>query len=143
MKTKLIVAVGISLLVALAVVWAQPRQSAPGREFMRQKLDHAQSVLEGITMEDFDLVIAHARRLRAMSDEATWRTFENPEYIRESELFRRQVDAMVKAARDRNLDGVTLAYTKVTFSCVECHKYIRNRKVGLNQFRPTPTTKDL
>src|SRR5580765_8041746 len=103
MKMKLIAAAGIALLVALAVVWAQPRQSSPAREFMRQKLDHAQSVLEGITMEDFDLVVAHARKLSVMSDQASWRTFENPDYIQQSELFRRNVAALISAARDHNL----------------------------------------
>ena len=94
-------------------------------------------------MEDFESIAIHARKLRAMSDQAGWRTFENPDYVQQSEIFRRQVDALVKAARERNLDGATLAYTKITFSCVECHKYIRGRKVGFNQFQSPSISKNL
>ena len=98
---------------------------------MREKLDHAQSVLEGITLENFDLIAGNAAKLAALSQEAGWHASDTPEYAQHSAIFRRNVEALKRAARERNLDGATLAYTKMTFNCVECHKYLRNRKMAL------------
>ncbi|MBI3415814.1 MAG: hypothetical protein HY043_10950 [Verrucomicrobia bacterium] len=129
-------AVLVSLLLWVGAS-APPKTSSPTKEFMRAKLGHSQSVLEGLALEDFNLVLNHARRLGAMSREMSWRAFDNPDYAQHSENFRRSVDALTKAATDHNLDGATLAYFKVTLSCVECHKYVRGKKVAdLNPPRP-------
>jgi hypothetical protein len=120
----------VCLATLIATLCAQPQRYSPTKEFMRQKLEHSKRVLEGITMEDFALIAKHARKLRAMSLEASWRTFENPDYLRHTESFRRTVDALAVAADEQNLDGATLAYVKVTMSCVECHKFVRGKKVA-------------
>lgn len=116
--------------VCLAILSAQPQNYSPGKEFMRQKLEHSKQALEGITMQDFALVAKHARKLRAMSQEAGWGSADNPDYLRHTVSFRRAVDALAAAADQRNLDGATLAYVKVTMSCVDCHKFIRGKKVA-------------
>ena len=109
---------------------AQSRRSRVTKEFMRDKLELSQQVLEGLAMEDFDLITAKASKLSAMTQEADWRAFENPDYDRYSSDFRRHVEAVRKAAEARNLDGATLAYVKMTMSCVECHKFVRGKKVA-------------
>jgi cytochrome c556 len=79
----------------------------------------------------------HGKRLRprhgAVSKAATWQAFQNPDYERFSQDFRRNVDALTKAARDNNLDGATLAYVKVTMSCVECHRFVRGKLVACRE----------
>jgi len=127
-----------ALLVVLAVivgsgasaVRAQTRGKRAPREFMRDKLALSQQVLEGLVTEDFDLIIAKASKLSAMTQEADWRVFENPDYERYSAEFRRHVDSLKRSAENRNLDGATLAYTKSTQSCIECHKFVRGRKLA-------------
>jgi hypothetical protein len=126
MKRPLIIgAAGIAL--ALGSLFAQSQKALPTKELMRQKLEHSQSVLEGLALENFELVANHARKLSALSLEAGWRALDDPEYARQSDSFRRNVTALAKAAADRNLDGATLAYVRVTLSCVECHKFVRGR----------------
>jgi hypothetical protein len=120
----------VAVLFALGSLLAQPKSLSPTRQFMRQKLEHTQRVLEGISLEDFELVAKHARKLSAMSQEASWRAFDNPEYVRFSDSFRRDVNALNKAAADHNLDAATLAYVKMTMGCVECHKFVRGKKVA-------------
>lgn len=127
-------------IITLAL-WAQPRSITPTQAMMRQKLDHAQSVLEGITMNDFSLVRNHAAKLGAISQEAGWRAYDTPEYAQQSILFKRNVDALLKAGKEESLEGATLAYTKMTFSCVECHRYIRTRRVALTEFSESAETK--
>jgi hypothetical protein len=83
----------------LTATFAQSKRNQAAKEFMREKLALSQRVLEGIATEDYDLVIAKGTRLSAMTKEADWRLFENPDYDQQSVLFRRQVDTLVKAAQ--------------------------------------------
>lgn len=140
MKTKAI------LLVLLLVVGgglgaglAQSKRNRAAKEFMRDKLELSQRLLEGIATENYDLIIAKASRLSAMTKELDWRVFENPDYEQQSVLFRKEVDALTKAAKDKNLDGATLAYVRTTMSCVDCHKLVRGKLVAqLNVPLTTP-----
>lgn len=104
---------------------------------MRDKLELSQRLLEGLATEDYGLIIAKGSRLSAMSQEASWRMFENPAYEQQSFTFRRHMDSLVKAAKDRNLDAATLAYVRVTMSCVDCHKLMRGKLVvSADDFQP-------
>ncbi len=131
MKTRiLLLAIMLAVAAGFSVTAAQSRRNRAAKEFMRDKLELSQQALEGITMEDFDLLIAKGTKLSAMTKEADWKMFENPDYDQQSRLFRRQVDSMVKAAKDKNLDAATLAYVRMTMSCVDCHKLVRGKLVA-------------
>lgn len=131
MKLKLILlAVALALATGLALSQAQSRKSRATKEFMRDKLELAQRVLEGLSMEDYQLIEAKAVKLSAMSQQTDWQVFENPDYVQHSATFRKNCDAMAKAARDKNLDGATLAYVRMTMSCVDCHKFVRGKLVA-------------
>lgn len=130
-KTRLMLFASI-LLIAVLTVWSQFQSVESSKILMRQKLDDAQRVLEAISLENFELLATHAGKLRKLSEQPSWNLYDTAEYAEQSLIFKRNVDALTKAAKDRNLDAATLAYTKVTFSCVECHKYIRGRKTLSN-----------
>jgi len=98
---------------------------AAHREFMRKKLDSAQSVLEGLALEDFRLVTKGATELKAASSAAEFNAIKDGHYNAYATKFRRTTEKMERAAREKNLDGATLAYLDMTLSCVECHKYVR------------------
>ena len=130
MKTKLLVmAIGV-LAIGVTLSLAQSRRSRAAKEFMRDKLELSQKILEGVVTEDWDLVTAKGTKLSAMTKEADWRLFENPDYELQSQTFRRHMDSLVKAAKDKNLDAATLAYVRVTMSCVDCHKLVRGKLVA-------------
>ena len=97
---------------------------------MRDKLELSQRVLEGIVTEDYDLIIARGTKLSAMTKEADWRLFENPNYEQQSVTFRRHVDSLLKAAKSKDSDAATLAYVRMTMSCVDCHKLVRGKLVA-------------
>jgi cytochrome c556 len=132
MKTKrLLLTILLAAATAgLSVAFAQSKRSRAAREFMRDKLELSQSVLEGLATEDYDLIIAKGTKLSAMSKEADWRVFENPDYDQQSVIFRRHVDSLVKTAKGKDVDAATLAYVRVTMSCVDCHKLVRGKLVA-------------
>ena len=130
MKTKLLSIVTGVLAIGLTLGLAQSRRSRAAKEFMRDKLELSQKVLEGVAIEDWDLVIAKGTKLSAMTQEADWRVFENPNYDAQSKAFRQHVDSLVKAAQKKDLDAATLAYVRMTMSCVDCHKAVRGKLVA-------------
>lgn len=129
-RTELVIALGIAVAVigpavaTLAQTATQPDQVAP---FMRIKLTHSQDVLEGLAVEDFDLIDRGAQQLSLTSEDASWQVLQTEDYARMSADFRRSCDRLREAARGKNLDGAALAWMEVTMKCVQCHKYIRDR----------------
>jgi len=131
MKTRLLLlSVALAVIGTLSAAFAQSKRSRAAKEFMRDKLDLSQRVLEGLATEDYDLIVAKGTKLSAMSKQADWRVFENPDYEQQSTIFRWHVDSLVKAAKNKNLDAATLAYVRVTMSCVDCHKLVRGKLVA-------------
>jgi hypothetical protein len=94
--------------------------------FMRKKLEASQSLLEGLAVEDFDMIALGARQLHTTSAAAEFMVINDPMYAQHADEFRRIVAKLQKAAKEKRLDGATLAYVDMTMSCVECHKYVRN-----------------
>lgn len=134
MRTILIATVAAVVLMSTAswLTRAEDRQPAPARpnqvrEFMRAKLNHSQRVLEGLTLQDFDLVAKHAQELSLLSEAAQWQVLQTPEYLHRSQEFRRVADRLTAAAREKNLDGATLSYVELTMECVQCHRYLRGK----------------
>ena len=119
-----------AVLVILMGALAQPLKPTRAKEFMREKLEHSQKVLEGITLEDYQLILVHSQKLSAMSQNAGWKMFQDPEYVEHSAFFRRYADTLTRAAKERNLDQATVAYLGMTMNCVECHKFVRSRRVA-------------
>jgi hypothetical protein len=117
-------------------IWAIMATAAPHheglttKEFMREKLSHSQKALEALALEDFSTLAQQSKKLSAMTQEATWQVFQNPDYAQHSATFRRHANALTKAAQDKNLDAATLAYVRLTMSCVDCHKFVRGKVVA-------------
>lgn len=104
--------------------------SREGTDFlMRQKLELSQQLLRGLVLEDFPLMRTNATRLGRLSEMTGWQVRNTPEYTGFSAEFRRAADELAYAAGEKNLDGATLAYTQLTYSCVSCHKYMRGRSI--------------
>jgi hypothetical protein len=98
------------------------------KDLMRQKLNYSQGILEGLTLEKFDLIVTNAALLRNLSVTNVFSMTGNQDYRARSTNFFRSVDSLINAARDQNLERATEAYTHVTRSCVECHKMFRREQ---------------
>jgi len=116
-------------LLAAAVV---AQESAPKADavadFMRAKLGHSQRVLEGLSLEDYDLIARGAQELALASQASSWQVLQTEEYARQSGEFRRSCDSLRNAAKAKNLDGAALAWMEVSMKCIQCHKSVRDQK---------------
>lgn len=120
-------------IVAVAFQWNQvPAKPAeePVERFMQQKLTHSQDVLEGLVTEDFDQIGKAAAQMRTLSQAAEWQVLKTPSYELFSREFQSACDQLEEAAKENNTDRASLAWMKVTMTCLSCHKHVRNAKVA-------------
>lgn len=122
---------GLSLMTITAQT-EKPQTEKPTPPFMRQKLDYARGVLEGITLENFGLVATNAQLLRNMNLTNTFsglgETVGHVDYRRNVTNFQARVDSLIKAANEKSLERATAAFTFVTRECVTCHKDFRKEQ---------------
>lgn len=129
MKRTIIVALVIAAVLA---VWGSLKAAdSRTKAAMRLKLEYAQKVLEGIALEDFELIAFNAEKLKAISQSAEWQHRKSAEYQRHTGDFTRQAEALVKAAERKNVDAATVAYFQLTVSCVGCHRHLRGTEQAL------------
>jgi cytochrome c556 len=127
---KLIAFYGVVFFGMIAVPFGQPKVPVATKEFMREKLEHSQKLLGALATEDYFTLGKISQRLSAMTQEVDWRAFQNPDYTQFSANFRTHVNALSKASKEKNVDAATLAYVRMTMSCVDCHKFVRGRLVA-------------
>jgi cytochrome c556 len=138
-RLLLILAAGVVVACWLASTVHSQKPAADVKDFMRAKLMHMEKVLEGVTTEDYDLIRKNANQLTLLSHAASWRVLETPAYRDYSAEFRRSTEAIVEAAKKKNLDGAALAYVDTTMKCVTCHKYVRSVRMARFDTPPRDT----
>ena len=114
-----------SLIAARDTDVVQAQQTRPSA--MALKLSLTQELLEKITMEQFSSIEETSNQLLKVSANAAWAQSRTEEYDLFASDFIRRVEQMREAARDGNLASVTLNYTSLIQTCVECHDAVRRR----------------
>ena len=100
------------------------------RHFMRQKLKHAHDTLDGLCTDDLELVASAAAKMVDMSRASDWVVIQGPVYAQHSAEFREACAQLEKVAKEKNSDGASLAYLRVTMSCMSCHKFVRSVRIA-------------
>lgn len=127
-----ITAVMAALLFGSGVVLCAPQDQEQDFDteispFMQRKLDDSRDIVSGLALEDFETIGKSAQDLMLLSQEADWQVLTTPEYLKMSGEFRDAAERLRDCAKDKNIDGATLAYFEVTLSCVRCHKHVREQ----------------
>jgi hypothetical protein len=102
----------------------QPKDNA-GSLWMKQKLVASQHLLAGLTMADYPAIEKNAQSMIAVGYLEKWIRADTPEYQTMLRDFLYANKSLTLAAREKNLDGATVAYLQLTLSCVNCHKVVR------------------
>lgn len=95
------------------------------QSLMRQKLNHAQRLLEALSIGDYMRIQSSAEELQRISLEARWTQPQSPQYAEYGEYFRSALERIVSSAEDQNIDAAALNYVQVVLTCVQCHKVVR------------------
>src|SRR5262249_24607497 len=99
------------------------------RPSMRQKLEHAQLLIEGLANEHFDMVRDNARALRYLVGDALWRVTPNRTYVRYSGEVASIAEDLERRANEKDLNGATLSYIRPIMNCVNYPKFVRNNRI--------------
>lgn len=114
----------------------QPQSiSTKVRPLMQMKLDRTKAILEGLTLENYDLIASNARSLKLLSMESGWNVIQTKEYANQSRDFRRTAELIAEAAEEKNVTRATLGYVTLTVRCVECHSYMRKARSELTKLK--------
>ncbi|MDX1969592.1 MAG: hypothetical protein SFV23_20625 [Planctomycetaceae bacterium] len=96
---------------------------------MREKLDAAALILEGICTEDDQAILRGSGTLSdSMSKPELFEVFTDAEYREFNREFRDTARRLGEAAKNKNFDQATLRYVDVTLACVECHNHVRAKR---------------
>jgi cytochrome c556 len=118
----------VALTTSLFAQNATPARRSATVDFMRQKLNYSQGMLEGIVLEKYDLVLTNAALLRSMNLTNAFVKVGNPDYRADIADFQKRVDRLINAAKEQKLKSATEAYSRIVDSCVACHKQFRREQ---------------
>ena len=97
------------------------------KQLMIDKLNHAQQILNGLAKNDRETIAKSAEKLVALSQVAEWLNADkSDEYQFQMTQFRRAAKMIAKKAEEKNIEGVMLAYTEMTMTCLRCHQHERD-----------------
>jgi hypothetical protein len=103
----------------------------PGlQEFMHRKLDLSQDVLEGLVTENFEKIQKNAAAMLVLSKAEEWQVSNDMLYRQHSSEFQRVLKQMEKSAKDKSIDGSSLAFVQMTMNCIECHRFVRDKMIA-------------
>ncbi len=128
-------AIGAITIGAMSLVaQGQPARASGGdgptmKSEMRSKLTDAQLLLAAVVTRDFKTIDQVAARLSRISEMevGSWQAQPAPpQYRQQAVEFLGAVQDLRQAAQARDIAKAGAAYTKLTSSCVTCHRYGRD-----------------
>ncbi|HEY2786018.1 MAG TPA: hypothetical protein VGJ05_13690 [Fimbriiglobus sp.] len=97
------------------------------KKIMDDKLKYTQQILTGLALNDRDKIKTAADKLVALSQLAEWLNADKTdEYQFQMKVFQRAAKRIGRRAGEKNFDGVMLAYTELTQTCLRCHQVERD-----------------
>lgn len=124
---KCAITLSIAALLGAAV---NATQALSLRRVMREKLDHSQHMLEAVVTSDWAALERHTRALQELTKDPGWSVLKTAEYSRHTASFVNAAQDLVEAAQEHDLDAAPLAYTSLTLTCVQCHRYVARSRVA-------------
>jgi hypothetical protein len=125
--------IGLLLIAAMLAVSVAtlPAQTAGTGRVMRDKLTHAQKIMEAIMTSDFALLDQESAALVRATELPAWSVLKSPEYLRQSAAFVLASQDLRDAAKARDLDAAALDYMALTLTCFQCHKHIKGMRIAV------------
>jgi hypothetical protein len=98
----------------------------PEKEAMKAKRERAHAILDALTAGDNDALRRNAEVLVAIGEMRVFVSgYKTEEYQFQAKAFKYAADDLLAAAKAKNRDAATLAYSDMTRTCVKCHTHFR------------------
>ena len=92
---------------------------------MRNKLEAASKVLEGLAVEDKELIHEGTEVLTELSKAEVWQVLRDTEYREHTQSFRNAIRRLDEAAQKSEFASAQLEWLSANKSCFDCHNHIR------------------
>ncbi len=93
--------------------------------WMEKKLEYAKKILEALTSGKHHEIESNAEHMRLLGKIEGFVRRQSPSYSSHLQSFDLATRELTRQARDKNIEGATLAFHQLTTSCVACHRSIR------------------
>jgi cytochrome c556 len=113
------------LPVAVAARSQDEPKKGPIQISMRSKLEATSKVLEGLALEDKELIHEGAEALTAISKAEVWQVLRDTEYREHTQSFRNAIRRLDEAAQKSEFASAQLEWLSANKSCFDCHNHIR------------------
>lgn len=128
MKRLIAVPVIVAALMGSALV-AIGQTPATGR-MMREKLAHAQRLLEAITTSNYKLLEHESVALSRLTETPRWEDLKTPEFRGYSDDFLKAILDLTEAAKARDLDAAAVHYGSLVAACYRCHRHVKDARIA-------------
>jgi cytochrome c556 len=99
---------------------------------MREKLAHAQKLLEALTTSNRELLVNESDAMVRIAASPQWAELKTRELGAFTEKFLKSVSAMNAAARRNDFDTAAAEYTAMTTACYQCHRRLKDLRIARN-----------
>jgi cytochrome c556 len=100
---------------------------------MREKLAHAQKILEALTTSNRDLLTVESGALATIAKSPRWADLKTRELGTYTDNFLKAVAELDAAARRNDFDAAAAQYTAMTTSCYQCHRRLKDLRVAVKR----------
>lgn len=113
------------LPMALAAKPQDEPKKGPIQVSMRSKLEATSKVLEGLALEDKEMIHEGAEALNTISKAEVWQVLRDAEYREHTQAFRNAIRRLDEAAQKSEFASAQLEWLSANKSCFDCHNHIR------------------
>ena len=93
--------------------------------WMEKKLDYSKKLLEALTSSNYEEIESNAEQMRLLAKIEGFVRRRSPSYTSHLQSFDLATRELTRQAREKNIEGATLAFHQLTTSCVTCHRTLR------------------
>ncbi len=105
-------------------------QTARTGAMMREKLTHAQKILEALTTSNRDLLTAESGALVVIAKSPRWAELRTRELGIYTDSFLKAVAELDAAAKRNDFDAAAVQYNALTTSCYQCHRRLKDLRIA-------------
>jgi hypothetical protein len=116
-------------LVALSLTTSSAQTARTGG-MMREKLGHAQRLLEALTTSNRDLLASESEAMVHIAQSPRWAELKTRELAIYTDAFLKSIAALDAAAKRNDFDAAAAQYTAMTTACYQCHRKLKDSRIA-------------
>jgi hypothetical protein len=120
----------VTIAMLLLVAGAAQAQTARTAPMMREKLVHAQGVLEALTTSDYPMLDRESAALARIAESPRWAELKTRELRGYTDNFLKSVAALAAASKRRDLDAAATTYATMVTTCYQCHQHLKSTRIA-------------